>query len=360
MNTYRIFSILSFSLLLGCSAEEEEFVPNPVFKGGIIEAEVGGPEQPNQVYIDLSKNTSSAVNRQAWDLGFYSGGDFKVILNSSSEMMAYQINKNDLNAVNANDTVGLGAKLSLEAIFGALFAQPSPPWLNQSPSWIDDPARDLSKTAITEINSDDSQNLVFIVNRGKTPDGVQRGWKKIRIIRSGEGYELRYANISDSDFNTAIIQKPTEYYYSFFSFDAGEISVEPKSNLWDLAFTTWTELASFGTFPVPYFFQDFVIINQVGVKVAEVIKDQSPSILEDFNEFSINDSKGLDYSSEVNRIGSSWRTVASPTPGSVTGVKPDRFFVIEDASGNMYKLIFTKMLNDQGERGYPQILFDLL
>ena len=67
----------------------------------------GGVNFPNKVFIDLSANRETPVLRTAWDLGFYTGSDdFRVILNSSSAMMAKQINKNDLNAVSATDTVG--------------------------------------------------------------------------------------------------------------------------------------------------------------------------------------------------------------------------------------------------------------
>ena len=68
----------------------------------------GGVLYPNKAFIDLSASRVTAVNRTAWDLGFYTGSDdFRVILNSSSAMMAKQINKNDLNAVTAADTAGL-------------------------------------------------------------------------------------------------------------------------------------------------------------------------------------------------------------------------------------------------------------
>ena len=43
------------------------------------------------------------------------------------------------------------------------------------------------------------------------------------------------------------------------------------------------------------------------------------------------DLDGLDFSSAQNSIGSGWRTIASPTPGSVTGVKEDVFYVIKDS-----------------------------
>ena len=352
--------ILGFGLITaGCESDEDPITSNPAVKGGTIDAEVGGPEQPNQVYIDLSRNKSTAIARADWDLGFYNGDQARVIINSSNGMLAYKLDKNNIFQVNETDTVGLGAQLSLDAIFGALFGPPVP-WLAETPGWVDDPARNISNTAIDAISATDDQNMVYIVNRGENPDGSQRGWKKIRIIQISNGYELQYADIASNNISYFVVSKAADFNFSFFGFENGGVNVEPRSNNWDLAFTTWTELTSFGSDPIPYFFLDFVIINQEKVKVAEVVDDQTQNILEVFNNFNQADVAGLTFESDANAIGSSWRTVASPTPGSVTAVKNDRFYVIEDGDGNQYKLIFTKMLNDQGERGYPQILFDKL
>ena len=77
----------------------------------------GGVTFPNKVFIDLSANRQTAVLRTNWDLGFYSeASDFRVILNSSSAMMAKQIAKNDLNSVTAADTVGFGNEMTFSGI----------------------------------------------------------------------------------------------------------------------------------------------------------------------------------------------------------------------------------------------------
>src|SRR5690606_12033003 len=55
----------------------------------VMDPNVGGQLQPNKVFIDLSANRQTAVNRGDWDLGFYTEADqFRVMLNSSSSMMA--------------------------------------------------------------------------------------------------------------------------------------------------------------------------------------------------------------------------------------------------------------------------------
>ena len=62
---------------------------------------------PNKVFIDLSANRETPIQRTSFDLGFYNGADdYRVTLNSATGMLAKQIAKNDLNAVTATDTLG--------------------------------------------------------------------------------------------------------------------------------------------------------------------------------------------------------------------------------------------------------------
>ena len=74
-----------------------------------------------------------------------------------------------------------------------------------------------------------------------------------------------------------------------------------------------------------------------------------------YNEFSLDDVKEsqLVYDDRT-VIGSGWRNTF---PASL---KSDRYYIIKDTDGNFYKLKFTALLNEQGERGYPQIVYDLL
>ncbi len=354
-----LLMVCSLTFVSCIGDDEGGFQTVPAFKGGLLDANVGGEKQPNQVYIDLSTNTSTAILRSTWDLGFYSGQEFRVIINSSVAMMAYRLDKNEIDKVGHADTLGLGDQLSLEAVFGALFGPPVP-WLSEASTWIDNPSRDLDLTAIDEVMEQDSDNMVYIINRGNDEENNSRGWKKIQIKRNGNGYDLLYGDIGDTQHSTLTIQKDPDYNFSFFHFSNGLVDVEPKAAEWDLAFTTWTELTELNGDDIPYFFKDYVIINQKGVSVAKVPVNDETKTLEEFNEFSGEDVADLNFSDSVNFIGDSWRTIATPTPGSVTSVRNDRFFVLRDSQNNTYKLIFTAMLSDQGERGFPQILFDLL
>ncbi|MFP3631710.1 HmuY family protein, partial [Burkholderia sp. SIMBA_045] len=67
-------------------------------EGAIADPTVGGATQPNQVWIDLSEIDPSTkgpvqklTKRTDWDLAFYSGSSFKVVLNSSIMIAAGKI-----------------------------------------------------------------------------------------------------------------------------------------------------------------------------------------------------------------------------------------------------------------------------
>ena len=137
--------------------------------------------------------------------------------------------------------------------------------------------------------------------------------------------------------------------------------VQPETDNWDIVFTTHMEKLDVGDGSrIPYSFQDYVLQNTEEISVAEVLIEDGTDLLDAYETFNLGDVAGLSFDADLNAIGSSWRTVESPTPGSVTGVRTDGFYVVNDASGNQYKLLFTGMLNSTGERGYPQITYDLL
>src|SRR5688572_14633682 len=73
---------------------------------GIISNEPGSAAG-RSVYLDLSSNKTTTVARASWDLGFYSGADFRVILNNTTSAGAKVLNKFDLAQVTAIDTIGL-------------------------------------------------------------------------------------------------------------------------------------------------------------------------------------------------------------------------------------------------------------
>ncbi|TDQ08751.1 HmuY family protein [Pedobacter metabolipauper] len=306
---------------------------------GIISTEIGA-SAGNSVFVDFSGNAQVPVDRDSWDLGFYSGTDFKVILNASNGSSVIALAKTDLNAVTAADfdpntlKVGQG---------GGTFAL------------IDDPreANILNKTAIAAVSAADAENKVYIINRkgGSNTVAELADLYKIKVIRKGTtGYSLQYAKVSETTFKTIDITKDNTYNFQFASLVTNKVvNVEPAKAKWDLV---WG-YSMYLTGTLPYGFSDLVFINSIGgVQAAEVLT--ATVTYADYKESNI---ATTEFKTNRDVIGSNWRV----TSGGTVGVKTDRFYVLKDASGNVYKLKFINFHpTDGGVRGKPLIEYKLV
>jgi hypothetical protein len=331
-----------------------------ISEGASVEINGGGPTYPNRVFIDLSGNRQTAVLRTNWDLAFYTGSDFKVLLNSSNGMMARALDKTNMNAVTAADTAGWGQQLSLAALPTILLTNPTPSWVADAITWIDSPTDPLGDPAIDPIAATDSENKVYIVNRGTGPGSPAPalGWKKIRILRNGNGYTLQYADIGATTFSQVQINKDTRYNFVYVSLQNGaQVNVEPLAQRWDIAWNGFTSSTPYnssnlGMITVPYYFPDIILQNLSGVETAMVLT--STITYEDFAESNL---AAVDFSGQNQlKIGSSWRILG---PSSPPALRTDRFYVIKDAAGNYYKLRFTALTTD-GQRGRPRFEYALV
>ncbi len=301
----------------------------------------GGSSAVNSVFVDFSNNEQTSVARASWDLGFYCGDEFRVILNNTTAAGAIALDKNDLAQVTAEDTVDLNLTVS--------YSNPD------ALSLIDNLGGDLDQTVIGGQSATDDENKVYIINRGVGGSTPSRAWKKIRILRNEEndGYILQYAGVEDQTYDTLHINKNEDYNFRYISFDDGPVSVEPEKNKWDMEWTGSIYSTSYGGTDVAYYFSDMVFINYLNnVTVAEV--DTSDIAYAGFSE---DDISSLSFSSERNYIGSGWRS----TTGSSIGVKADHYYIIKDSKDNYYKLKFINFTsNDGGIRGYPEIAYGLV
>lgn len=354
-----ISSLCIFTLLFSsCSSDDLSSGPiDVIIDGATVTPNIGGPNQPNQVYIDLSSNTSTVVKRDTWDLGFYSGSDFRVALNGSLYMAAAQLEATDIDAVNASSP----QVMELQPIVAVGTFE------DESAEFVDAPNGDISKTAIAAVSSTDADNHVYLLNLGDevgtgTPatgstevSGAERGWKKIRILRDGDGYLLQYADLDATDHKEIKISKNEEFHFTFFSFNEEDlVSVQPKKNEWDLNFTVFTNIIDgFGG----YGYSDFVVSNSnsnVQVYTIEV-EDDAPL---NYDAFELPNVDATKFQTDQRSIGSSWRNGGGPD--ELPSLKDDVFYVVKDSKGNLYKLKFLAMTNEAGERGYPQFVYRLL
>lgn len=359
--TNKFFTIIlcAFALVLtNCSDDDGPSGPIQVIvEGAAVAPEVGGPNQGNQVYVDLSTNTSTAVQRDSWDLGFYSGSNFRVIINGSISMATAQLEATDITTVNS--TTPQVQELQPQVMVGSFQAE--------SANFIDAPDGSITGTAIAEISSNDADNHVYLVNLGyeigtSTPstgsvaiNGEERGWKKIRVLRDGNNYVLQYADLDATTFEEVTISKNAEYNFTFFSFDTETtVDVEPAKENWDLNFTYFTNIIQgFGA----YGYADFVVNNTKGNALVYTIDTDVETELS-YDTFSLTDVVDANFSLDQRSIGSSWRNGGGP--GTLPSLKENVFYIINDTDGNLYKLQFLALTNEAGERGYPEFVYSLL
>lgn len=359
------FLILSMAMLTlaSCSSDDNNgnnIVPEVPAEGGILETTTGGPNQGNQVYVDLSTSQKTTVKRDSWDFGFYSGSEFRVILNGSLKMAVKQLATSNIDEVQTEDA---SVNVGFETISTLGYVD--------NPTGVLTGAGNGEGTAIAEISANDADNKVYLVNMGfkvgttipnlgsEASTGDARGWKKVRILRNGStGYKIQVAALNATTHQEYVVNKDADFNFTFFSLDTnGTVNVEPAKNKWDLNFTTFTNYFAYQGGFITYYFADFITSNvKSGTQVYEVLN--TVSTYDAFTFESIVDANFQASATDQRIIGSAWRNGGGPS--SAPSVKDDRFYVVKDAAGNFYKLKFLALTNAAGERGYPVFEFALL
>lgn len=314
------------------------FSENFISRGATIDVDGGGPDQPYQAFIDLSKQAQNSEDKYAWDLGFSSEPNrFAVTLNSSAFVMARSIESTNIDAITPSDTLGFASKMYISN-----YNDP------EAAGWIDNQNGSFDQTAIAAISETDSENKVYIIKR----DGDNRNWKKIRVLRQGEGYLLQYADIASETHEEITISKDDAFNFSHVDLDNGLVQIEPEKDLWDIMYSTYSGVANFGV-NLAIAYNDAVVLNRSNVRAVKIEESEDVS----YDNFTSADAKNYDLESEnVFVIGSSWRELQNFTLVLKLGV----FYLVEDAQGNVYKLKFTSLTSDDAERGYPQFKYELL
>lgn len=326
--------------------KEDNFNPTILPSDGKVQSLNGGPggaNARNSVFLDLSSDRQDSANRAGWDLGFYCGNEFRVILNYTASAGAKVTTKTDLAQVGAADTVGLTLAVNHNDPQPTEFA------------YFDAISGNIHNTLIPEISANSSDNKVIILNRGTGGGIAARPWMKLKINRSANGgYVLQYARITETNFQTVEIPKDAAYNFNFVSLNNGAlVKVEPKKAEWDIVWTYSLNQTSFGAGMVPYNFSDLVAINTMGgVQAAKVMTS-----VVSYADYKLENVATTSFSSDRWVIGGNWR-LSSPTAASVY---TDRFFVVKDGAGNVYKLKFVSFhANDGGVRGYPVVEYKLV
>lgn len=346
----------TISLLASCKDKDPVLVPDPTSEGKQMQLEGNtathsGTAAGNSVFVDFSKDKVATLERQSWDLGFYCGPEFRVIINNTTAAMALVTDKYSLAEVSAADTVGVPLYFSLSAVSPELF------------QYFDDVEGKISGTVIPEIHSDDAANKVIILNRGNAGGIDNRDFYKLKINRSGSDYQIQYAPIDAVEFETVTVSKDNNWNFQLLSLDNGLIVEHPQKDEWDIQWTLSVYKTQFGTDEyVPYAFSDMVETNfRHGTTVAAKNYASEEEARIAFDEYSAADALLEDFENNRWGIGATWRRTAAPGSSLPEGVIKTSFYVIKDHEGNVYKLKFLSFSSaDGGERGRPELKYVLV
>lgn len=373
MKYLKILSLFLIIAVQSCISADEDAVAVLPMTGAIAEPAVGGSREPNQIWIDLSdvdpdtkKLRAQKTNlRTDWELGFYNGDEFRVIINGSIGMAVAKIpNAANFESVGPSDVSSLMGVVQI----GTFTAE--------NLEYIDNPNGNFltQTTGIAEIKVNDAENPVYLVNMGKaipTSDaapgsisltGDSRGWKKIQIVRTANGYKIKHADLDGQNFHEYVITKNPDYNFNFYSLQKGvPVEIQPKKDNWDIGFTTFTNEVFLGPGQSAgsYFYADFIITNMVsGVGAYQVDVPTGQTLDQVYGAFNLSNIEQSKFVLNDHRaIGDKWRTT---TGANGAQTYSDRFFVLKDAEGFYFKLRFNAMTNKTGERGHPNFEFEPL
>jgi hypothetical protein len=299
----------------------------------------------NSVYADLSANKQIPVDRKSWNLGFYNGEAFRVILNPGYQSTAVALAKTDISTVTLADA---------DAVMNLNHDPSDPATLPLADYWDGD----LTKTTFSEVAASENDNKVYLVSFEGSKNKDQ--WFKVKVTRNAQGYKIQYARIGETTIKTLEVPKNATHNFNFVSLESNAIVVaEPPKGNWDIEWSYSTNNSGLNT---PYWFQDFVLLNHVGgAGAVEIVSASAAAAETAYSSFVEADLAGLTFISKRDVIGSKWRATGGPG-GGATGIRRDRFYVIKDPRGNIYKLKFVSMGlgSDGGERGKPVIEYKLV
>ena len=273
-----------------------------------------------QVFYNINNNMIVSTNLKTdWDLSFENGDEgYRISINSSTLSQIAIVN--NIEFENVDNTLNLIWK------------------------W-DNPNGDLDSTAIGDHRG--LSNTVWVIDRGYTASGNQRGYKKFMIDTVNNNYyKIRYSNLDNSQDTTITIYKEKDRNFTQFSFDTNsQIQIEPLDNTWNLLFTQYTHLYT-GNVDLPMYLVTGVLINSFSdIRVAI-------DSLNEFENINYNLINNYIFSNKKNTIGYNWKYYDFNNQAYI--IKKHINFIIKDASNQYFKLRFIDFYNDLGEKGFPK------
>ncbi len=271
-----------------------------------------------QIFYNASDNIVISSNTKSdWDLAFQSSDNgSQIIINSSTFSQICELEEHLFeDPISATDDLI---------------------WKWDSPKGIYD------GTAFTNTES----STTYILDRGYNIDGIQRGYRKIKIDSiNSYSFFITYSELDNTGMQSVEITKDSLLNFQYFSFNNNNIvNIEPEKDNWDLVFTQYTHLY-IDNLETPAYLVTGVLINYLNnVMVAE----DTVNSYENINSGLIST---YNFSQYQDQIGYNWKNFNFET--QLYSMRSDIKYILKDASNRYFKIQFLDFYNEMGEKGYP-------
>lgn len=310
-----------FIFLLNSCFQEDDIVP-PHEQGNIETGEVVlGKTYPNQVFYDLSTNSTVSYNALSdWDLAFECDkNSWHIILNAAQ--MMYAGNSKDTDFANITSSDGL------DMLF------------DKSDGNMDSTA--IGDWYFFENDTVKSHQYVYVIDRGMDENSTNIGAKKITIDIVSNKYILKYADLNGDNEKQIEIIKNDAFRYVYFSFkDDALVNISPTKETWSLKFSKYATMLKSNGDDYPYLVTG-VLLNPENITVALDTVD--------FFNISIQDTSNYEFSNNMDFIGYDWKSYSFDD--EMYTIASNRNYIIKNFDGYYYKLRFIGFYDKNGVKG---------
>jgi len=322
-----LLPVLLAVLMVSCAKEDTPYILPPPGELQLMSAAMG-VNYDSQVYVDLASGKMKSVPYRSWDLAFEaSEAGFRVYLNTGKFMFLANTFSTDFAAADSSGRQ----------------------WKTETEHLYDDSTAfgDWRAAAAT------GGGHVCVVDRGRTEHFGAARWRKIQIVSvNASEYVIRFSPYNSSSFTEFTIPKNSDYSLIYFSFENGGslVDVAPKKTEWNIVFTKYTY--TYYTEPVNSPYRHYMVtgalLNKWAGNMNEQMRKDSTQNYVPFDQFNAEQISKQNFNSLAGTIGFSWKDYDFSL-GFI--IYPDRYYLLKDPSGFVYKIRFLDFYDDQGNKG---------
>ncbi|HNQ11645.1 MAG TPA: HmuY family protein [Bacteroidia bacterium] len=293
----------------------------------LMQASMGNTYQ-SLVFVDLYENKTYSAPYNSFDLAFEASAQGnRVYLNQAKFMFA---GRSGYALMNMADSTGVNWKTDHEHLYDDSLA--------------------MSSYYQNSIFSGE----VFIIDRGAYEHSGAERFRKFKVDTvDANGYQISYSYLDNSGYQTFFIPKNNAYALMYFNFSGGGqlVSVAPPSSKWQLMFGKYIheyKEEPIGS-PFRYYLVTGTLLNRWNqIEAGMLAKDSLPDYIP-FADLEFGQAQMVQRYTQAAYIGFEWKQFSFST--NLYSIVPDRYYIIKDATGYLYKLRFLDFYDTSGNKG---------